>query len=65
MAAPSAELYAAIVEAERSAQHAHHLAYEESAGYWLRTRLGKAQSILMTYVTRYAGESNGRQAAKR
>lgn len=50
-----ARLYAAIVEAERATQHAHNLAYEYGAGYWLRTRLGKAQSMLMRYVVRHAG----------
>lgn len=53
----SPELYAAIVEAERAAQHAHNLAYKEHQGYWLRTRLGKAQSILIHYVVKYAGGS--------
>jgi hypothetical protein len=51
------ELYAAIVEAERAAQHAHSLAYKQREGYWLRTRLGKAQSILIHYVVKHAGGS--------
>lgn len=51
----TSELYAAIVEAERAAQHAHNLAYKQREGYWLRTRLGKAQSILIHYVVKHAG----------
>jgi hypothetical protein len=52
------ELYAAIVEAERAARTAHDLAYKEREGYWLRTRLGNAQSILMHYVVEHAGMSD-------
>lgn len=57
---PSAELYIAIVEAERVCRRAHDLCYgpdrrANGATYWLTTRLGKCQSILMHYVVKHAG----------
>lgn len=55
----SAELYEAIVDAERAARKAHDLCYADArrhgAGYWLATRLGKVQSVLIHYVVKYAG----------
>jgi hypothetical protein len=52
------ELYDAIVAAESAVRRAHDLCYKDGghgAGYWLRAQLGKAQSILMHYVVKYAG----------
>lgn len=58
-AGPDGALYDAIVEAEKAVRRAHDLCYADGghgAGYWLSTRLGKAQSILMHYVVKHAGE---------
>lgn len=55
MKRPSPELYALIAAAERAAQAAHNASYREPNSYWLRTGLGRAQSILIHYVVKYAG----------
>jgi hypothetical protein len=55
--APDDELWAAIRAAERAAQRAHNLCYDgegHGASPWLAMALGKAQSILMTQVVRFA-----------
>jgi hypothetical protein len=54
----SPELYAAIVEAEKAMRRAHDIAYlQESTPVWTRMSLGRAQSILMHYVVKYAGRT--------
>lgn len=47
-------LYAAIVEAEKAARYAYDLSHTEGAGFWTRSGIGRAQSILMHYVVKYA-----------
>jgi hypothetical protein len=62
----TATLYAAIVKAEQAAREAHDLAYtEEGIGYWTRVSLGRAQSILMHYVVKHAGEYTAPLEARR
>lgn len=60
----SEDLYQAIVEAETSVRKAHNLCYADDgkhgAGFWLVTRLGKCQSILMHYVVKYANPGDRR-----
>lgn len=51
----STRLYAAIVAAEKAAREAHDLLFETGAPFWTRWSLGRAQSILMHYVTKGAG----------
>jgi hypothetical protein len=56
----SDELWDAIARAERAAREAHDLAYREPCSYWLRAALGRAQSILMTWVVRQARDPGRR-----
>lgn len=51
---PSKAFYHLIVRAEQGAREAHNASYQEGAPYFLRTALGKAQSLLMHYVVKYA-----------
>lgn len=50
----TSDLYALIVEAEKTARRAHDRSYEVGVSSWTCMALGRAQSILMHYVAKYA-----------
>jgi len=50
------ELYRLVVQAERAIRAAHNRAYHVGAPFWMRISLGRAQSILMHYVAKHAGD---------
>ena len=55
MAQIDPELYEAICQAEQAARKAHDLSfYSAPSKPWLRMALGRAQSMLMTQVVKYA-----------
>ena len=54
----SQSLYAALVAAERAASAALDASYEEYTSLWLRMALGRAQSILMHQVVKYAASAS-------
>lgn len=52
------DLHAAVSQAEMAARRAHDLSYDVRAPLWMRLSLGRAQSILMHYVVKYAGDGS-------
>jgi hypothetical protein len=59
-----AELYALIVAAERAARAAHDRCVALPRSSWLlRSSLGRAQSLLMSNVVRYAGDTSEPEGA--
>lgn len=61
------QLYDLIVDAEAAVRKAHDYSYtqEGRASFWIRAALGRAQSILMSMVVRFANErERSRDGAK-
>lgn len=50
-------LYEKIQKAHEAARDAHDYAYKVPTPWWVQIQLGKAQSILIHFVVKYAGKT--------